>query len=105
MQNDGSYFALIPQSNTAIKRIYPKQIWLSHYCRIEMFAYKANLQRWDVVERSTGLPIANSLTSRTDAFAWSKKVIDSKGTDEVLSEIETMQKAIECMNIYEENLD
>jgi hypothetical protein len=104
MQNDGQYFALIPQSNTTIKRIYPKQIWLSHYSGIEMFAYKASLQRWDVVEQSTGLPIASSQASKTDALARSKKVIDSKGTENILAEIETARKAIETMNIYEEHM-
>jgi hypothetical protein len=105
MQNDGSYFALIPQSNTTIKRIYPKQMWTSHYCGIEMFVYKANLQRWDVVEMSTGLPIASSQASKIDALARSKKNIDSKGIDNILAEIETAKKAIENMNIYEENLE
>jgi hypothetical protein len=102
MQNNGQYFALIPQSNTTIKRIYPKQIWLSHYCGLEMFAYKANLQRWDVVEKTTGLPLASSQASRTDALARSKKNIDSKGAENILAEIETARKAIDTMNIYEE---
>lgn len=102
MQNNGTYFALIPQSNTTIKRIYPKQIWTSHYCGIEMFAYKANLQRWDVVEKTTGLPLASSRISRTDALAHSKKNIDTKGTEKVLDEIEIARKAIENINVYEE---
>jgi hypothetical protein len=105
MQNDGSYFALIPQSNTTLKRIYPKQIWTSHYCGLEMFAYKANLQRWDVVEKTTGLPIASSRASKTDALARSKNNIDSKGTNNILAEIETARKAIENMNIYEESVE
>jgi hypothetical protein len=102
MQNNGSYFALVPQGNS-IRRIFPKQIWLSTYCGIEMFAYKANLQRWDVVERSTGLPIASSQVSRTDALAQSKKNIDSKGIDTVLEEVANARKALETMTIYEEN--
>jgi len=102
MQNDGSYFALIPQSNGTIKRTYPKQIWLSHYQGIEMFAYRTSFEGWGVIEKTTGLPIATSRYSRTDALARSKEYIDKKGADNILRDSEIVRKAIDTMDIYEE---
>jgi hypothetical protein len=102
MQNNGSYFALIPQSNGTIKRTYPKQIWLSHYQGIEMFAYRTSFEGWGIIEKTTGLPIATSKFSRTDAFARSKENIDKKGADNVMKEAEIAKQAIENINVYEE---
>jgi hypothetical protein len=105
MQNDGTYFALIPQANGTIKRTYPKQIWLSHYQGIEMFAYRTSFEGWGVIEKTTGLPIATSRYSRTDALARSKENIDKKGAENVLRESEIARQAIDTMTIYEENID
>lgn len=102
MQNNGQYFALIPQANGTIKRTYPKQIWLSHYCGLEMFVYRSNFEEWRVIEKTTGLPITNSRQSRNDAFAHSREVIDKQGADKILEEAKMACKALDTINIYEE---
>jgi hypothetical protein len=102
MQNNGQYFALIPQSNGTIKRTYPKQIWLSHYCGLEMFVYRASFEEWRVIEKNTGLPVATSRESRNNAFARSREVIDKKGVDKILEEAMIACKALDTINIYEE---
>jgi len=105
MQNNGQYFALIPQANGAIKRTYPKQIWLSHYCGLELFVYRASFEEWRVIEKSTGLPISTSRESKNNALSRSREAIDSKGADNILKDSKTVCKAIGNMNIYEEEIE
>ncbi len=102
MQNNGQYFALIPQSNGTIKRTYPKQIWLSHYCGLELFVYRASFEEWRVVEKSTGLPISTSRESKNNALSRSRDIINEKGVAKILEEASIMRKIEDTMNIYEE---
>jgi hypothetical protein len=102
MQNDKTYFALVPHSRGYIKKVYPQTVYKCNYDGIELFAHSEKIGEWVITEKTTGLPIAISHTSKIEAMQRARDSVSNQGRDKILDDIKLASRAIEQTDIYEE---
>ena len=104
MQNkNNQYFALKVESSGQLRKIFPTPIYKMSYQGLELFCYVASIGQWNVIESTTGLPIAVSQYSKIDAFKQAREKINKEGADATIKRIQTAQEGLDNMTIYEES--
>jgi len=104
MQNNNKeYFALKVINNLSLRKEYPKKVYPFTYEGIEMFCYQSSIGQWDACEKTTGLPMAISFTSKIGCMAQTRQIIKSKGRDKSINDIRLAREALNTMDIYEDD--